>query len=157
VTFKKAVLQTPKLQSAWQPGLQALRAEDKPHIKAEDTQRLRGSADVDAALRPSEPQANRWDFAVGYQHTNRRNEVIYWIETHTGSDDQIEVVLKKLEWLKTWMRRQGNRLASFERDIVWTSSGHTLFTKGSRQVKALAQVGLIYSGAVLRILNERRS
>jgi hypothetical protein len=157
VTFKQAVTQTPNLETAWQPGLQALRAEARPHIKAEDTQKLSGSADVDGALQPSEPQANRWDFAVGYQHANRHDEVIYWIETHTGSDNQIKVVLKKLEWLKTWMRRDGNHLANFERDFVWVSSGHTLFTKGSMQVKALAQKGLIYSGAVLRILNERRS
>jgi hypothetical protein len=159
VTFKRAVTQTPNLGTAWQPGLQALRAEDKPHIKVEDPreEHLRGSADIDTALQPHEPQANRWDFAVGYQHTNRRNEVIYWIETHTGSDNQIKVVLKKLAWLQTWMRRDGKQLANFERDIVWVSSGHTLFTKGSKQVKELAQKGLIYSGAILRILNDRRS
>jgi hypothetical protein len=157
VTFKKAVLQTPNLETAWQPGLQALRAEDKPHIKVENPQNLSGSADIDTALQASEPEANRWDFAVGYQHRNRRNEVIYWIETHTGSDNQIKVVLKKLEWLKTWMSRDGNRLANFERDFVWVSSGHTLFTNGSRQVKKLAQKGLIYAGAILRILDQRRS
>ena len=156
MTFKEAVMQTPNLETAWQPGLQALRPEDKPHIKAESTRRLCGSADVDTALLPKEPQANRWDFAIGYQHKNRKDEFIYWVETHTGSDDQIKVVLKKLAWLKTWMRRDGQHLASFERDIIWVSSGHTLFTKGSAQVKTLAQNGLIYSGAVLRIPNERR-
>ena len=111
---------------------------------------------MDTALLPKEPQANRWDFAIGYQHKNRKDEFIYWVETHTGSDDQIKVVLKKLAWLKTWMRRDGQHLASFERDIIWVSSGHTLFTKGSAQVKTLAQKGLIYSGAVLRIPSERR-
>ena len=97
MTFKKAVIRTPHLENAWRPGLQALRAEDRPHIKAEDTQQLRGSADVDTALLPIEPQANRWDFAIGHQHSNRGKECIYWVETHTGSDDQIKVVLKKLE------------------------------------------------------------
>lgn len=155
--FKSAVTQTPNLETAWQPGLQALRAEDKPHVKAEDSRRLCGSADVDTALLSREPQANRWDFAIGYQHTNRNDEFIYWVETHTGSDDQIKVVLKKLEWLKHWLRGDGRHLARFDRDITWVSSGHTLFTKGSAQVKALAQKGLIYAGAVLRIPNERRA
>jgi hypothetical protein len=157
VTFKEAVNQTPNLETAWQPGLQALRAEDKPHIIAEDTRRLRGSADVDTALLSREPQANRWDFAIGYQHTNRKVEFIYWVETHTGSDDQIKVVLKKLDWLKNWLRTDGHQLARFDRDITWVSSGHTLFTKGSSQVKTLAQKGLIYSGAKLRIPDRRRS
>jgi hypothetical protein len=47
------------------------------------------------------------------------------------------VVLKKLVWLKTWLRLEGQPLARFDRDIIWVSSGHTLFTKGSAQVKTL--------------------
>jgi hypothetical protein len=156
MTFKEAIEQTPNLQNSWRDGLGALRAEEKPHIKAEDTRRLCGSADVDAAFQPREPNANRWDFAIGHQHTNRKDGFIYWVETHTGSDNQIKVVLKKLEWLKTWLRRDGQRLDKFDRDMIWVSSGYTLFTKGSAQVKTLAQKGLIYSGAILRIPNERR-
>jgi hypothetical protein len=155
VTFRKAVEQTPNLDGAWRPGLQALRAEDKPHVKPQDPRRLRGSADIDTALQPKEPNANRWDFAIGYQHKTHQGEFIYWVETHTGSDDQIRVVLRKLEWLKAWLRQDGQRLARFARDFVWVSSGYTLFTKGSAQVKTLAQKGLIYSGAVLRIPNDR--
>jgi hypothetical protein len=157
VSFRDALAQTPNLEKAWQHGLQALRAEDRRHIKPEDPRRLGGSADIDAALLEKEPQANRWDFAIGYQHSNRREECIYWVETHTGSDEQIQVVLKKLEWLKNWLRRDGRPLARFERDIIWISSGHTRFTKGSAQVKILAQKGLIYAGAILRILNQRPS
>lgn len=151
MTFQDAVARTPHLETAWQPGLQALRAEDKPHIKAENTRLLRGSADVDSALMPVEPHANRWDFAIGQQHTNRKHECIYWVETHTGKDEQVGVVLRKLSWLKKWLGNEGHHLARFERDIIWVSSGRTFFTRGSAQVKALAQKGLIYAGAVLRI------
>lgn len=157
MTFRQAVEQTPNLNQAWQPGLQALRAQDRPHIQAEDTHQLGGSADVDAALRESEPNANRWDFAIGHQHTDRDEEFIYWVEIHTGSDNQINVVLAKLEWLKNWLRQDGLGLDRFERDFIWVSSGHTLFTKGSAQVKTLAQKGLIYAGKVLRIPNKRRT
>ncbi|MGO8674917.1 MAG: hypothetical protein ACLQVX_03480 [Limisphaerales bacterium] len=157
MTFKEAVGLTANLETAWKDGLGALEAQDRPHIKAEDTRQLRGSADVDTALRLRNPNANRWDFAIGYQHTNRDGEFIYWVETHTGRDNQIKDVLKKLEWLKTWLRRDGQHLDKFDRDIIWVSSGHTFFTKGSAQVKMLAQRGLLYSGAVLRIPNERPS
>ena len=154
MTFRQAVEQTPHLNGAWKAGLGALRAEDKPHIQAENTRRLRGSADVDTALQEKEPNANRWDFAIAYQHTNRTEEFVYWIETHTRSDKQIKFVLKKLEWLKSWFRGDGRKLARLEREILWVPSGPTLFTKGSTQVKILATKGLRYSGAVLRIPNK---
>jgi len=44
-------------------------------------------------LQQTEPNAHRWDFAIAYQHTNRTKEFIYWVETHTGSDNQISTVL----------------------------------------------------------------
>jgi len=62
VTFKTAVEQTKRLENAWEPGLQALRAEDKLHIDPEDTRKLRGSIDVDEAWQQLDPHGNRWDF-----------------------------------------------------------------------------------------------
>jgi hypothetical protein len=112
---------------------------------------------VETALRHREPQANRWDFAIGYRHTNQREDSVYWVETHTGSDDQIKVVLKKLEWLKNWLKGDGQHLDKFEGDRIWVSSDHTLFTKGSTQVKMLAQKGLIYAGATLQIRDVRHA
>lgn len=155
MSFRTAVEQTPHLQASYRAGLGALRAIDRPHIRAEDTRRLTGSADIDTALQQIEPHANRWDFAIGYQHTNRREEFVYWVETHTGSDNQITVVLRKLEWLKGWLRGGGQNLAGFEREIVWIPSGATSFTKGSTQVKVLASQGLRYSGSILRIIDTR--
>jgi hypothetical protein len=108
---------------------------------------------VDHALLAVQPNANRWDFAIGYQHSNRTTEYIYWVETHTGSDNQIDVVLRKFAWLKAWWRGDGQELAKFERDVVWIPSGATSFTQGSIQVRKLAQLGLRYSGKILRILN----
>jgi hypothetical protein len=153
MSFKASVEATPNLEDKWRPGLGALRAQDKPHVRPEDTSaaRLRGSVDVDSALLAKDPKGNRWDFAIGYQHSNRDNEFIYWVETHTGSDGQISVMLKKLEWLKTWLKNDGKKLAGFERAFVWTPSGATSFTKGAAQVRLLAQKGLLYSGSILKI------
>ncbi|MCX7044912.1 MAG: hypothetical protein NTX50_05400 [Candidatus Sumerlaeota bacterium] len=152
VTFKEAVEQTPHLQGEWKAGLGALRAQDRPHIKAQDTQRLRGSVDLDTALKSKEPNANRWDFAIGYQHVNRKDEFIYWVETHTGSDKQIEKLQKKFEWLKGWLRGDGRKLNKFGQEFVWVPSGKTSFTKGATQVKILAAQGIRYSGTILRIM-----
>ena len=155
MTFKQAVEQTPNLENAWRVGLQALRAEDKPHIKPEDTRRLRGSADIDSALLMEQPSANRWDFAIAYQHSNRQDEYVYWVELHTASDSEVKVVIKKAQWLLDWLKGRAQELNAFERELVWVSSGATSFSLTSTQRKQMAEVGLQYKGSHLRIPNQR--
>lgn len=151
--FKDAVEETPSLKGKWKAGLGALRAEDKPHFEIEvtSTTHLRGSVDIDTAWVRLDPQGNRWDFAIGYKHANRVDEFIYWVETHTGDDSQIAVMQRKLAWLKAWLNGEGNRLAKFDRLFVWVPSGATAFSKGSTQVKKLADQGLFYTGSLFRI------
>ena len=151
MSFKTAVGRTPHLENAWQPGLQALRAQDRPHVVATDPRRLKGSVYVDEALQAFQPQANRWDFAIGYRHSNQQQDFIYWVEVHTANDKETEVVLRKLDWLRQWLRVQGNPLSGFKRDFIWVSSGSTSFTLTAPQVKRFALLGLQQRGRVLRI------
>ena len=155
MSFKKAVGLTPNLATAWKSGLGALRSRDKPHVAPEDPRRLKGSADIDSALQPHQPNANRWDFAVGYRHTDRTQDCVYWVEIHTGNDKEVKVVLDKLRWLRTWLAGDGILLNRFERDFIWVSSGATSFTLGSPQLKQFAQLGLQHRGSVLRIPSMR--
>lgn len=155
MTFKDAVEATPTLAGRYRKGLQALRTQDCLHIEAEDTRKLTGSVDVDSALQKIQPNANRWDFAVAYQHTNRDAEVIYWTELHTASDSEVKVVIKKALWLRGWLKSGGERLAAFERDIVWVSSGPTSFQLTGPQRKQMAQAGLRHVGSRLLIRKNR--
>src|SRR5260370_30357182 len=139
------------------PGLGALRREDKPHIAAEDTRLLTGSADVDAALRAQQPHAHRWDFAIAYRHSNRQRDCVYWVEMHTAIDKEVKVVLDKLHWLRAWLAADGKLLSQFERDFVWISSGATSFTSTAPKVKLIAQYGLQYKPKLLRISSVRGS
>jgi hypothetical protein len=151
LTFKRAVKATPHLANAWVEGLGALRARDRPHVAPEDTRLLKGSADVDSALQACQPNEHRWDFAIGYRHTNRQEDCVYWVEIHTANDKEVKVVLAKLRWLRGWLAEDGKLLDDFERDFIWVSSGPTAFTPDSPQVKQLAQRGLQHKGRVLRI------
>ncbi len=155
MTIGEAAAQTPNLTRAWKPGLEALRTRDRSHIAAQDTRRLSGSADLDSALRQREPNAHRWDFAIGYAHANRGFECIYWVEIHTATDKEVNVVLNKLRWLKQWLKGDGQRLAPFECDYVWISSGTTSFTPTSPRQKQFAVLGLQHKGRVLRIPDNR--
>ncbi len=155
LTFKEAVEGTQGLKNGWRAGLQALRAEDKPHIVPEDPRKLAGSVDIDAAYLAADPNGNRWDFAIGYQHLNRTGEVIYWVELHTGSDSEIKVVIRKAQWLRSWFKGAGKKLATFEREILWVSSGATKLSPSAPQKKQMAQEGLRQVGGRLRITNNR--
>lgn len=157
MTFKEALEQTPTVNNAWRKGLKALRPEDRVHVEAEDPRQLRGSADIDAALLRNEPNANRWDFGISYQHEDRKDEVIYWTEMHTASDKEVKVVMKKAQWLINWLLTKAPKLNAFERDIVWVASGATSMTLSNPQRKQMAQVGLQlqFVGSKLRLKNKR--
>lgn len=156
MTFKKSVEKTPGLKHSYRLGLRALRAQDRPHVRAENTRNLKGSVYIDEALQAIDPDGHRWDFAIAYQHSNRINEVIYWLELHTASDSQVRIVIDKALWLLNWLKGAGNLLAKYERDIVWVSSGSTSFTLSAPQRKYMAQAGLQHRGSVLRILDVRK-
>jgi hypothetical protein len=157
MTAEQAVDATPHLNGKWERGLRALRAEDRPHIKAADTRAITGSVDVDTALRRVEPKANRWDFAIGYQHEDREGECLYWVELHTANDSQVNVVIRKLRWLLNWLAREGSALdkENFERDFVWVSSGSTHYTLNGSQRRAFADLGLRQTGGRLTISKNR--
>jgi hypothetical protein len=154
MSFESAVNQTKHLEKAWKPGLQALRAEDKLHIDPQDPRKLRGSVDVDTAWQKLDPHGNRWDFGIAYQHTNRDEEFVYWVELHTASDSQVKKVIAKANWLLNWLRNGGKLLAAFEREIIWVSSGKTSFTLTAPQKKQMAMAGLTHCGSKLRILDQ---
>lgn len=156
MNFQQAVRKIPALKTAWCPGLQALRAEDKPHIEAEAPRKLTGSVDVDTAYQKLMPRSHRWDFGIAFQHSNFDKEVVYWVELHTASDSQVKVVINKAQWLLEWLKGQGKPLAGFEKEIVWVSSGATTFTRSSPQRKLMAQAGLHHVGGKLRIPTKRK-
>jgi len=155
MNFKTAVEKSDHLSNAFRQGLQALRKRDRRHIKAEDTRRITGSVDVDSAYATVDPQASRWDFGVAYQHTNRNDEVVYWVETHTASSSEIETVLQKAAWLQQWFQAKGKYLARFEKDMVWVSSGSTRLTLSDPKRKRMAELGLRCCGQKLHLPNER--
>lgn len=155
--FAKAIGTTPHLAGAWRAGLGALRAQDRPHVRSEDTRKLSGSAYIDDKLKqvPSHADQHRWDYAISYEHTNRKEECIYWVEAHSATTSQVDVVLDKLRWLKKWLMEEAHALNQFEREYVWVSSGATRYSPNATQKKAFAQLGLRQCGGVLLIRNER--
>ncbi|HEV3259708.1 MAG TPA: hypothetical protein VG013_22765 [Gemmataceae bacterium] len=127
---------------------------DKQHVKAEDTRRLTGSVDVDAALKATCPNDPRWDYGIGHQPANLDDETVYWVEIHPASSEEVNAVLQKLAWLKSWLREGALPLNAMRREFIWVSSGKTSFTLSAPQQKRFASQGLQHKGRVFTIPNQ---
>lgn len=64
--FRKAVEETPDVSKGYKSGLQALKGSDRSAVVAADTRLLAGSVDIDTEVKEKYPNANRWDYAIGY-------------------------------------------------------------------------------------------
>ena len=151
MSFQQAVERTLDVKEAFRSGLQALRRRDKTHIVAQDTQRLAGSVDVDAAVKDRYQNEPRWDYAVGHRPTNLNEDVVYWIEIHPANDRAVNEVIAKLEWLLRWLKEKAPDLETMRREFIWVSSGTTSFTLSSPQQKRFALLGLQHKGRIFRI------
>ena len=149
MTFKGAVEVTPHLGAvAFHKGIQALAPADRDRIECATARNLSGSVNLDATLRPHLPNANRWDYAVGYR---RGTDTVFWIEVHPASQGAVSEVQNKFNWLTGWLASDGKALRSLEARFVWISSGKTTFTPGSPAIRRLAQQGVQTVGRVLRL------
>jgi len=109
--FTQAVQNTPALVNAYRPGLQALKRADAKHITCTKPGTLAGSVDVDSALYEIYPNEPRWDYAVGIKNDQTTDWTI-WIEVHPASSTgEVNVVIAKLRWLKSWAGRCCTRVA----------------------------------------------
>jgi hypothetical protein len=141
MTFRKAVLATPSLKDSYYPGLQALRREARNQIRCSDPRCFTGSINLDEALAEVEPDSPRWDYGLGYK---KDEETALWVELHPASSGHVEEVLRKLSWLRNWLRRDAPHLWNLTKGgFYWIApSGPITITPNSRQAKLLAANGL---------------
>jgi hypothetical protein len=95
--FLDAVESTPEICASYKNGLQALKRSDTGKVTASDTRKIDGSVDIDAAVKTLYPDANRWDYAIGY------DSKVCYVEVHPAYTSEIDIMLKKLSWLKGWL------------------------------------------------------
>jgi len=135
--YKKAVEATLDITNCYQPGLLALGA-NSTKVNPVNTRLLNGSVDIDSCTATNYPNANRWDYSFGY------NDKAYFIEVHPANTSEVDVVIKKLEWLKTWLTNNAPRLNSLKADspYYWVQSGKGAILPNSKQARKVAQAGI---------------
>jgi hypothetical protein len=140
--LQAAIAPISELAGRLQPGLAALTKTERVAVEPQDSKRLRGSLELDSALRATFPNANRWDYAVAYQHASRSegDEDVYWIEFHSAHDHGATEVLRKVRWLKEWLAGEGKHLAfPGRRSFTWIASGKISMTRNSQRARQLAK------------------
>lgn len=146
MNFNEAVGDCAALSGHLRKGLQALKAADRERITCKTPRLLAGSVDVDTALSAALPQANRWDYAIGVKLQAEADAVI-WIEVHPASSTgEVEVVLRKMQWLKEWSQSQAWGLHRLTREYVWVATGSVVLSANGPQRRRLAQAGIRFVG-----------
>lgn len=138
------------LAAAYRPGKQALQRRHANQIDCADANRLTGSIDLDDSLKDviEHRNASRWDYGLGYRLPNRI-EIAIWVEVHPASTSNVVEVLKKFEWLKTWLRESAPDLKALTEKNTSIQAYHWLATNagvhirpGTPQERRLRSVGL---------------
>jgi hypothetical protein len=141
MSFRQAVAATAGLENAYRPGLRALRNEHRSRIACADSRRLTGSVNLDEALAESRPNDPRWDYGIGVRRA-RRSEHVVWVEVHPAATSNVKDVMKKLAWLKNWLRDSAPRLNRMPAEYVWVASGRVRIPAHAPQSRQLAQSGI---------------
>ena len=129
------------LDKHFEKGLGAVKGEYRNRITAEEPRFFNGSLDIDKAKSKAEPTANRWDYAIEY------NGEVFFVEIHPGSTRDVSIILKKLEWLKQWLKNEAKAIDMLKTKratpYFWIHTGACRILKQSSKGKQLAQRGII--------------
>lgn len=138
MSFKDTVESLTEIRGSFQSGLTALDS-NSGKIKPDNTRLINGSVNLDDSLKKTYPNANRWDYIIGY------NDKAYFVEIHPAAGGEVKVVLLKLEWLKAWLKSSAGTLNGIKADdpYHWIASGKMAIPKTSNQYKIAARNGMI--------------
>lgn len=142
--FQEAVTTSNDVADAFQPGLQALLATDRNRLSFRNTRKITGSINLDAAVADLYPNAARWDYGIAIKKTETKDKAV-WVEVHPADANQVQKMIDKLAWLKSWLNNSApNLMGITENDspYVWVASGRVSLQKTSPQAKKLALAGI---------------
>ncbi|RMF29200.1 MAG: hypothetical protein D6765_04785 [Bacteroidetes bacterium] len=136
--FEEQVNQIQDLRGSFHPGLGAF-GSNREKIHPQDPRACCGSVNLDDNLRRRFPNDPRWDYCICYTKRN------YFVEIHPAYTSEVDLVLRKLEWLKQWLRTDGKPLwkgIAPEKPFHWIFTKRCAVKPGDRYARKLAKAGL---------------
>jgi hypothetical protein len=138
LSFEEVVKATSDISDCFQKGLKAF-GKNSTKIKLNDNKQCEGSVDIDTCVTAKYPNDSRWDYMFSYMGS------VYFVEIHSADTSEVSVVLKKLKWLKDWLKTQApeiEKLRAKENAFFWIQSKRYNILPNSKQARQLAQEGL---------------
>jgi hypothetical protein len=151
MSFRDAARACEQIRLHLREGLQGLRAVDRSRVTSATPRNLRGSANVDQATRRQYPNDARWDYVVGFRQ-GATNDSAIWVEVHPASSTaSVGEVLRKLDWLKEWLKTDGKSLAQLPSIFVWLATDSVAFRSGSSSRRKIAEAGVAFFARAVRL------
>ena len=144
--FQDAVANSNDVRDCYRVGLQALLERDRNRLSCQDTRKISGSLNLDAAVAGLYPGQPCWDYGIGIKKTKFADKAI-WVEVHSADANQVQKMIEKLTWLKNWLDNRARDLMTItENDFpyVWIASGRVSFQRTSPQARRLALAGITF-------------
>lgn len=128
------------LRPFYEHGLGAMKKGDRRCICVPETKLIGCTVALDEAAEKAYPVDNRWDYALEYDGNT------FFIEIHHASTSEIDCVIRKVDFVKTWLNDNAPEILSLPqkesgaRRFYWVSSGGTdlRVSPGSPQARKLA-------------------
>jgi hypothetical protein len=136
MTFQKMAADNKILSPCVKNGLQALSKSQKTKVIQKKGSRITCSVDIDDCLKEQCPNQSRWDFGIGVRQKS------IFLEIHPAFTGEVKTVLKKLDWLKTWMKNHCKGFSDAEKEYYWLATNKVGILKNSPQHRKIAASGL---------------
>jgi hypothetical protein len=136
--FKDVVSNTPDISKGYRAGLTAL-GKYSSKIVVPINVTVEGSVDIDSTTISLYPRDSRWDYVIGF------NGKVIFVEVHSANTGEVDVVLKKLDWLKNWLNSKASELARLRapKPYFWVQSKNFQILKHSSQYRRAASRGIL--------------
>jgi hypothetical protein len=136
--FNDAVSKTSDISNGYRIGLTALGKYSSKVVVPNDVS-VEGSVDIDTTTVALYPRDNRWDYVIGF------NGKVIFVEVHSATTSEVDVVLKKLDWLKNWLNSKAPDLAKLRAaaPYYWVQSKNFQILKHSPQYRKAVSKGIL--------------
>lgn len=137
--FQEAIENTEEVKNGFCIGKQAIKGVDRGKVVAADNSKIQGSLDIDSQVKSLYPNEPRWDYALSY------NDKIYFFEVHPAETSEVDKVICKVKWLRSWLRSRAveiDKLPKSEGPYMWVQSGRYAILPTSRENKKLSVSGI---------------
>jgi len=81
----------------------------------------------------------RWDYGIGVQKSDG-GAIAVWVEVHPAKTSEVDTVIKKLQWLKQWLRERAPLLNQMTPPdaFYWVATSGVNILPDSSQARLLA-------------------